>query len=397
MVDEPFLGEAIFGTINGLTVSGNGQLETLSRSLGLVEFRSLVREAPKGVEIGFKRSIVTHEGIKLDLLGVFVSAKDHVGRDGLMGGAVAIKHADFTSCQEAFARSMSLLDGVLKNSWEWGVEEIEKNLPRRTWGELKGKDLREADENSDVIILKESPAIRLEAVELFSLGTSQVGSVQHYADSLIVVYATPEVTADPVDFTLLEYCRAEQAKVLMKLHQKVDEHRVALEQSTAERAELDRYCKNLESRIEAFEKERSLHARTDDLPVSDGSAFGRSQVGRWSEAPARITSGLRQVTQQPAYRSKHRSTHYGERRHGRIPHRMSDNEDDRQDLRVSVFFKRLMNRQGKIRGYRKRGFFQRLFNNRVAKILLFVAIFSLATYGVFRLIEWTVTKIVFAP
>lgn len=393
MVDEPFCGEAIFGTINGLTVAGNGQLETLSRSLSLVEFRSLVREAPNGVKIGFKRSIVTHDGIKLDLLGAFISAKDHVGRDGLIGGSVAVKHADFNSCQKAFRRSVSLLDGVLENSWDWGVEKIEQGLPRRAWGELKGKELRDADEASDVIILKESPEIQLDAVDLFSLGASQVGSLRHYADSLIVVYATPEVTADPVDFTLLEYCRSEQAKALAELRNEVDELHRSLEQSTAQRLELDKQCRELESWIGVLEKERVLSESAEEPPVNDGSAIDWSQIRHPSESSGPMRQGSRQLSSQPQYRGKTGSTIAGERQRSRVSYRHSYNEDDRQRSRFSRFFKRLMSRRGRPRGYRQRGILLGLLTKRVGKVLISIVILMLTAFVIVRAVTWVVSKI----
>lgn len=372
MTSDPIQGEAVFGTIKGLTVVGNGALTLLPNSLALVEFQSLVEKAPKSVKIGFRRSLLFQDGKRIDLLGTLAAAKDRVGRDGFVGGAVAVSHLDFSAYHVAFARSLKLLEGILEDSWEWGVNAIEKRASSGSWGELKNKYIREADEDSDVIILRKSPAIDIDTAALFSLGASQVGAVRQYADSLVVINDSSEMAGDSIDSSLLEYCIIEKEKDFQSVNREKAKAAQAMNQLRSEHQDLQKQYAEVKAQYETLAAAQPGR-RTRNLDLNHTAA----DIG-WSGPRNRPTDYL-------GGGFGHQAAAHHRRNHQSLRARAGSYDEELEETwfdRFSRYFSRP--RKNRRRG-RQRSKLRRILKSRYTKVVLVVLILVIASFIGFKL------------
>ena len=103
---SPILGEAVFGTMDGLFASGSGCLAGIKNSANVFEFRqldathSLVPE--RGDHFLFRSAIRSSSGEAFDLIGVVAGALDLASRRGYIGCCAAVDYGDCENYQVAF-------------------------------------------------------------------------------------------------------------------------------------------------------------------------------------------------------------------------------------------------------------------------------------------------------
>ncbi len=139
-LETVILGQAVFGTTQGLTAQGDGVLAGAKNHVSIFEFEIFRRQGggqhtiPIDQPALFVRRVTNEAGHEINLIGFVAPCRDYTGRRGFFGSCLAVR-IDQTSPRASFSDWVALAD-QLNQLYEETIKFYDQATERLRWPNL---------------------------------------------------------------------------------------------------------------------------------------------------------------------------------------------------------------------------------------------------------------------